>query len=51
MSESLVLWLLGGQTALILLLAGWLIVHERACAARWIRLMEEHGELKARLYK
>ena len=49
MSEAVAIAIMSAEGGLIVILLGWLIAHERRCADKWARHMEEYGGIKARV--
>jgi len=47
MSEAAIFAIIAGHDLVIISLAGWLFLHERRCADRWARHMEEYGKAVA----
>lgn len=49
MSETVLIAILSALAGAIGGLALWLRAHDAACRARWEKLLEEHGAIKAQL--
>lgn len=49
MDERTVLAMFAGLGVLIGILFSLMVAHERGCRRRWEKLMEEHGEMRAKI--